>query len=376
MTAGGGARVGWVDVAKGASVVLVVLHHVLAQLVALGLAPAVLVETSRLLGTVRMPLFFLASGLFVGRALAGPWGRLLRRRVAPLLWIYVVWVLVRYVVFSLLAHGVGVAAWPPVGVVAAQLVQPASALWFVYALALFTVVARALRRVPAGVRLALAAGLSAVVGSGVVEVESYAWRSMATYAVFFLVGADLSEGVRRAAAALDARGTVVAAAVGAVLGGGALVLADLVRDSDLALDEVPGVRLGVSVLAVAGGVALAVAAARTRAGGRLQAFGTRTLDVYLVHGLVVGVVLHAAGPWLGQVVSGGSVAAGLALAVLVTAGAVLASLSAGRGLRRCGAGWLFRLPEHVAVPAVLRVRRGAGRVAAAGSAEVSLATIR
>lgn len=340
-------RAAWVDVAKGLSIALVVAHHVVLLLASQHGAPAGLVELSRALGTVRMPVFFLASGLFAGTALAGPWRRLLHRRVALFAWLYLVWCLVRYLVFGLLAHGVDVASWRSPATLLPQLWLPSSALWFIFALALFSVVAKALRPVPVPVRLALAAGLAVVVGGGVVEVDSYAWRSMGAYLVFFLLGADASGPIRRWAARLTRP-----AAVGAALGLGVawVAVTVLVRALDVAL--VPGVRLGTSLVGVGAGVALSVALAHGRAGVLPAWLGTRTLDVYLVHGPAVGVValvLAATAPptvgWAGAV----------ALLAGVTAAAIGLSLAAGRGLRALGAGWLFALPERWAAPP-----RGAG----------------
>ncbi|HWS57369.1 MAG TPA: acyltransferase family protein, partial [Actinotalea sp.] len=254
-------RAEWVDIAKGLSIALVVLHHVVLLLASRHGAPAGLVELSRTLGMVRMPMFFLASGLFVGRALAGPWSRLLHRRVALFAWLYVLWCVVRYIAFGLLAHGSDVSQWPAASSLVALLWSPASALWFVFALAVFSVVAKALQRVPAVARLAAAAALSAAVGSGTVPVDSYAWRSMALYFVFFLLGADASVWIRRRADAL----TGVTASVGAVVLGGVLA-ATVAPVRDHALTQVPGVRLATSLVAVSAGVALAVALSRSPLG--------------------------------------------------------------------------------------------------------------
>lgn len=331
------SRTAWVDVAKGISIVLVVLHHVVLSAVAHSWAPEAAREVSATLGTLRMPLFFLASGIFATRTLAGPWRRLLERRVAFFAWLYVLWLVVRYVWFGLLAHGVHLGAWPSPWGTLSQLWLPASAMWFLYALALFSVVGRATRSVPPAVRIGAAALLSALVGSGVVEVQSYAWRSMALCLVFFLLGADGSAVIRRGADALTRR-----AAGGLALGAGAafVALTVLLRDHDVV--AVPGARLLTSLVALAAGVGLAVALAGTRLGRPPQWLGTRTLDVYLLHGLVVGALVR-----LGEALDPGSLgAAGVVLVLVTTGGVVMASLAAGGGLRAARAGWLFAPPWH------------------------------
>lgn len=328
-------RTAWVDVAKGLSIVLVVLHHVVLQAVGQGWAPDAAREVSATLGTLRMPLFFLASGIFATRALAGPWGRLLERRVAFFAWLYVLWLAIRYVWFGLLAHGSDLGGWPSPWTAVSQLWLTASALWFLYALGLFSLVGRVTRAVPAVVRVVAAAVLSAVVGSGVVEVDSYAWRSMALNLVFFLVGADASAAIRRGAQALARRwATGLAVAAGA----GFVALSLALRDPDVV--DVPGMRLLTSLVALVAGVALAVALAGTRAGRAPQWLGTRTLEVYLLHGLLVGVLVR-----LGTLVHPGPLvaAAGIVLVLLATGIAVAGSLVVARRLRTA-AGWLFAPP--------------------------------
>lgn len=330
MGTAGNTRVAWVDVAKGLSVALVVWHHVANALTAQGWGPDVLRDTSAGLGIVRMPLFFLASGIFATRTLAGPWRRVLERRVLFFAWLYVLWVVVRYVWFAVLAHGLDLGAWPSPVRIATQLAVPDSALWFIHALAVFALLARATRRGPPAVRIGAAAILSALVGGGLLDVGSYAWRSMALNLVFFVVGVDLSRGVRRAAAALTGRRAWVVAA-------GATALVAALGASDVA--HVPGSRLVTSAVALVAGVGLA----NLRAGRGPQWLGSRTLEVYLVHGFVIGLLARiAALAGLGALPAW----VGVGLALAVTAAAVAASLAVAGGLRALGAPWLFAPPWH------------------------------
>ena len=333
------ARTAWVDVAKGLSIVLVVLHHVVLQAVGQGWAPDVAREVSAALGTLRMPLFFLASGIFATSTLAGPWRRLLERRVAFFAWLYVVWLVVRYVWFGLLAHGARLGDWPSPWTAVTQLWLPASAMWFLYALALFSLVGRLSRAVPAPVRVGAAAVLSVLVGSGLVVVESYAWRSMALNLVFFLVGADASGAIRRAADGLGRRG-----ASGFAAGAGAafVVLTLALRDPDVV--AVPGMRLLTSLVALLAGVCVAVALAGARAGRVPQWLGTRTLEVYLLHGLLVGALVRL-GTWVHPepLVA----AAGVVVVAMTTGLVVAGSRAAAHGLQSLRGGWLFAPPWHL-----------------------------
>lgn len=333
-----GSRTAWVDVAKGISIVLVVLHHVVLRAVEHGWAPDVAREVSATLGTLRMPLFFLASGIFATRTLAGPWTRVLERRVAFFAWLYVLWLAVRYLWFGLLAHGPDLAAWPSPWTAVSQLWLPASAMWFLYALALFSIVGRVTRAVPAVVRIGAAAVLSALVGSGVLDLESYAWRSMALNLVFFLLGVDASAAIRRGADGLRRR-TASSLAAGAGVAFVALSLA--LRDPDVV--ALPGVRLLTSLVALVAGATLAVTLAGARVGRAPQWLGTRTLEVYLLHGLLVGVLVR-----LGTLVHPGPLvsAGGVVLVLVATGIAVAGSLAVARGLRVVGGGWLFVPPWH------------------------------
>lgn len=313
-------RVAWVDVAKGLSILLVVLHHAVDSLAAEDWAPETLRQASVSLGTLRMPLFFLASGIFAARTLYGPWRRVLERRVLFFAWLYLVWCFVRYGWFGALDHGLDLEAWRSPLAVFRQLVRPASSLWFIYALAVFAVLARATRRVPAPVRIGAAAVLSALVGSGVVSPELYAWRVMAINLVFFVVGVDLSRGVRHAAAALAGPS---AWAMAVSTGAGFVVLTLVLRQPGVT--AVPGARLVTSTVALVAGVSFAVALADTRAGRVPQWLGSRTLEVYLMHGLVIGLLVKVAtlaglGPVRGM--------PGVVLTVAVAAVAAAASLAA------------------------------------------------
>lgn len=351
-----GGRTAWVDVAKGISIVLVALHHVVIEGEVRGWVPEAAHDLSSTLGTLRMPLFFLASGIFATRTLNGPWRRLLERRVFFFAWLYVVWLVVRYLWFGLTQHGVVLAEWSSPWTTVRQLWQPASGLWFIYALALFSLLGRVTRAVPPVVRVGAAAVLSAVVAGGTVRMESYAWRSMALNLVFFLFGVDASAWIRRGADRLGRR----AAAVLAVGAGAAFVVLTLAL-REPAVREVPGARLATSVVALVAGVALAVAIAGTGVGRGPQWLGTRTLEVYLIHALLLVplaslVALVYSGRW--------ALAAGVLMVLVATAAVVAGSLAAARGLRAAGAWWLFAPPWHDRRPGTTPSRPAGVEVAA------------
>lgn len=79
-------RLAWLDAAKGGAIVLVVFHHSLLHADDLGLAPRLYETANYYLRQMRMPMFFLASGLATSFLLHRPAGQYLSRRVVPTLW--------------------------------------------------------------------------------------------------------------------------------------------------------------------------------------------------------------------------------------------------------------------------------------------------
>lgn len=348
----GSARVVWVDFAKGVAILAVVVHHAVYALAAVGVEAEKLLIADQQIATFRMPLFFLASGLFAHRALTGPWRPLLRRRVALYGWVYLVW--------SVIAGLAATAYVPPLrppgpgglGTFLQGLVVPATALWFIYALAVYAVLLRAARRVPPWIQLLGSALLSFVVGSSLVSVDQYVWRMMATCLVFFVAGVHYRWVVDRLVA-ITTWPLAIAAAL-AYAGATGVV-------GQLWEDKPPGVRLALSVLALVAGVCGSVVLGRVRALGFVSWLGQRTLQVYVAHSVLIYLAVTAMDRW-------DLLPSGLAGAVGVTAGlvvlGVLVSLGIGRAADRWGAGWLYAVPRRWAwAPVVEPAAVESGRAA-------------
>lgn len=330
----------WADVAKGVCIVLVVLWHVtrkdylhldwdLAAPVtgAWGTASEVLLP-------VRMPLFFLISGLFATRLVARPWPEVWRRRVAPMLWLFVIWTLLHTVLFRLTPGFDTAVADDPVGLVVQLTVTPGN-LWYLLALALYVVVARAARDVP---HLALAAALvvSAVAAAGLVPTPGNSY-GLLTNLVWFLLGTRLVElpvGLR--AWVVPTRRTLALTAVAAFVVAAAAWQA-------LDADEWIGVRPVLGLLGIAAGAAVAVAVARTRAGEPIAVLGRQTLPVYVLHLPLVALV-HLVSDELVSGSGARSLPLAMAYPVVVTVLVVGACLLLHRALERAGATWLFAAP--------------------------------
>ena len=279
MGTGAATRVQWIDIAKGVAIALVVLHHSLQFLEAYGWTPGPLQRADTGLTTMRMPLFFAVSGLLATNALRTlPLATLWRKRMLLLVYLYVVWGLVRAVWFSFVP-------WPlepldPWMQFLLSPIQPWSGLWYLYALALYLAVAWTIRALPVWAQLVLGASVSIAFASGLVQLGTgYTWRSIGTYFFFFLVGVH----GRRLLLRWGERVTwPVGLAVLAVYGAIALALALVPSAVRWA------VTLPIAVLGVAAGVALAVLLGRVPVvGAAMGRLGARTLPVYVLHVLVI-----------------------------------------------------------------------------------------
>jgi uncharacterized membrane protein YcfT len=321
--------VAWVDAAKGLSIVLVVFHHTVYFLDTSGLAPAPVVAGNEALASLRMPLFFLASGLFVASPLAAPWRTLLHKRVAFFLWLYLLWTLIRFTFFATLVPA-GIDpddSANPMNVILALLL-PGPSMWFLYALALFAVIGKLMLRVPVALQLAAAGVLSALAGAGLLDFDSR-WVAICRFLFFFLLGWHAKQLIERVARDSSLLKVLAAAMVCVAAAGGAVALD---------LRTVPGVAWALNCAAVTFGVLFAAWLSRYAVGRPLVALGRRTLPIYLTHMLWLAAVVTAI-----RFVEFPSAAA-YALPIVITVVLVGLSLSTHWLLVRAGGTWLFALP--------------------------------
>lgn len=104
-------RLAWADAAKGLCIALVVLYHVVgkhydqvlpAELASVATAWALVGYAPR---PLRMPLFFVLSGMFAARALQRPWRQALGPRVLALYYLYAV--VAAYAALGAVGLGIG-----------------------------------------------------------------------------------------------------------------------------------------------------------------------------------------------------------------------------------------------------------------------------
>lgn len=253
-------RISWIDCLKGASIILVVLYH----------APQILEESAWLVDMInykmrpiRMPAFFLASGMLTAFALQRNWPSYLSRRVGPLVYSFAVWTLVTFCAsYALPApHPVPLERLPQMFLI------PRGVLWFVAELAVFALAVRLFARHPAAT-VALAAIYAILfwdLASGNRMLNGL------RYFVFFAAGAYFQPLLRNL---LEARPGAVA------VGTAAVWLA-------VTLSPLPNESFAMSVVGVAGFASVIILTSRTPLRTPLSFAGANSVSIYLMHWLLM-----------------------------------------------------------------------------------------
>lgn len=129
-------RAGWVDVAKGMGILIVVIGHAIGGLLSARLfaQDSGWAAAFYLIYTFHMPLFFLLAGLFVQPRVAGDGGAFLRSALTRIAWPYLLWSVVQLLVIGALGGAVNTPTEFGPWRVVALLWQPTSQFWFLQAL--------------------------------------------------------------------------------------------------------------------------------------------------------------------------------------------------------------------------------------------------
>ena len=351
-------RLAWPDATRALCVIAVVVYHVLiwnyAWMNSPGAAPGGPWSTvDAILGRTRMPVLFALSGLLASAGILRGFRRgTALRRAASNYYLYVVWLLVYIVFFTLLpsapfAPG-GPASW------LGQLLLPTSTLWFIFALAIFPLIivaARALR-IPTAVVFAVA--LLAWHLSNTTQLWAGSDKLLRNF-IFFAIGIYAAPLLRRAAtvswpvAVVFVIVFIVFATAGMTLRLGGLGDAALLMLTNLA-----ALPAAISAIAIACRIP-----AIARAGGYL---GSRTLQVYDLHipvlaGLtaLLSLVANAIYPLVMRYPVIDEL-----YPLVLTAVIVAISLLLGAGITRLTRGRAFALPRRWDAALVARQLRAGG----------------
>ena len=318
-------RVTWIDGARGIAIVLVVLFHAGMFTVPTGLASAWWEPLNLVFALLRMPLFFLVAGMLAVGAVTRSWPELWRTRLAVLVWVFVVWTVLRFAYYQVIPEPIDLnqSSWLDFVL---SIVRPSNGLWFLFALALFLIAAKALHgRAHRWLVLAVAAVASSFAHGGV-SFGNVTYDGIMKYFVFFMIGLYLREPIvrfvhRRRWLATFALLAVFTAAI--VLRGATGWFVD-------AVTAVP-----VGLIAVAFGLCLARALAGTTftlpLARPLEHLGRRTLQVYVTHILLLSTFTSVLLPFADT-----AVVAALrpAMPVLMSAIAIPLSLAIAAGCAR------------------------------------------
>ncbi|MGO4955729.1 acyltransferase family protein [Luteococcus sp. Sow4_B9] len=190
------ARQPWIDMTRGACVLLVVLYHVvlwhLPHLESPTMKADLWTRLNDVVGGIRMPLLLMLSGMLASGKLTR--GRAALRGAAANYWLYVVWLTVYALVMPIL--GVAEAGQVRPGLDwLQQLVAPQTPLWYVFALATYMVVLHLLRGVHPAIVLALLTALTLFIVPG----ENIALK-VPYLAIYFAVGVYAAPLLKRVAA--------------------------------------------------------------------------------------------------------------------------------------------------------------------------------
>lgn len=249
-------RVTWLDVARGASVLLVVLHHVVRQMVAQAPGawqPAALIWTSvdEFLTPVRIPLFFFISGLLLA---SGPvtgtiWAS--RRRWIVPAYLYVLWSTLLTLRLLLPAaqgqHSFG-------SNLLGNILLAGSGYWYLYALPLYFIYTRLTDRWPRwlaatplvlGLLLRRPATEISVEAGHLVMDSSSLLGSIIANGLFFWIGARYGKQIAARIASISAVGIAAAVATFALIQVPAILLN--VSDALLPATAVIGIVIGAAV---------------------------------------------------------------------------------------------------------------------------------
>lgn len=271
------ARLAWVDSARGIAITLVVLLHTSGWLTEAGLGIPFWETFNAAFSTLRMPLFFMLSGLFAAKWVTHAWEDLWTYKLSLLYWMFLVWsgLGALFAVLSLGINGGHFETMKTAGALALSLIRPRFEVWFIWALALFFMTAKLSKRATFLPQAFVAGALSIAISSGLTA-SNIGWDGAAQYYIFFLAGLHLREqiiGLANRLTPLNCIALLLAwSAVALWLAAGSPARA------------VPGVLFAGTVLGMIAGLSLSKLLIPVTA---LLQLGAKTLPVYVLHTPIV-----------------------------------------------------------------------------------------
>lgn len=331
-------REDWIDIARGASVLLVVFYHVglwhLPQVATPGLRENTWNSINDVAGGIRMPLLLLLSGMLGSGKIRR--GRPALRAVLANYWLYLVWL----TVYALIALVLPMPSLTFQTNWAQQLLAPDTTLWYVFALACYYLVEWLCRPLPSWLLVLLLLAPILLIDPG--PAGRHLWLKVPILAFYFSLGVHIAPMLKRWVHERAWLLVVIGAAL-YLVAGRVLFLAHG-NWHLMQLDFVVG-NLGKGLAALG----FAWYAAKLGPLSRLGSWiGKHTLSIYVLHPVLLGLVLlYAAhhGSVAHLVASLG--AAAVFYPVLLVAAIAAVALGLEQVLRRVGATALWGLPKPV-----------------------------
>lgn len=282
-------RLQWVDMAKGLSILLVVMMYSAFSTGEDTGGIGILHWAIAFATPFRMPEFFLISGLFLSQVIGRDWTRYADRRVVHYLYFYALWAFIHIIFKVALLAGDPLTA---ASYLAWAVIEPYGVLWFIYMLAVVSAATKLLRDLRAPHWAVLAIG--AVLQMASIHTGSYVIDQFCAFFVYFYAGYALAPQIFKIAdwagrnALLATAGLVAWAVVNAALvfSPGFVIAPGHIT---MGLAALPGLHL---VLALIGTLALCVLAmllTKLAFMDWLRWLGSKSLIIYLAFVLPMGV---------------------------------------------------------------------------------------
>ncbi|MFT4054644.1 MAG: acyltransferase [Novosphingobium sp.] len=263
------SRMAWIDVCKGAMILLVILLHATSWFKAQGGdVPAIATGATGFFAPIRMPTLIFLSGLLANRGLRKGPARFLLHRLRILIWPFLVWTAI-----WALATGKTKALLLP------ETYLGGWYLWFLLFIALFSMV---IALIPS--RFHLAAAVYSYVGSLICEDGTKYGERLLFFLAIFLLGAVLGRDRGRLPTWLSDRAAMLALIPAVIAICAFSALERTIRYSPH--DALP------ILVTLAGTLFAAMHVVKVHPLPLLQAIGRESLTVYLTHMPIIATVLR------------------------------------------------------------------------------------
>ncbi len=333
-------RLLWLDAAKGGAIILVVLHHSILSLTASDMAHPAYIQLDALLKQMRMPLFFFASGIATSFLIHLPVRELFARKLLPIAWIFFFWSLVLGIAFEGVAQTAPWAQGGALWYLANVFFHPGYGMWFVLALGLMCLIAFQTRSLSPV--LVIAAALAMTIHNDLSLFPrrfplfpDWIVHNFLNYTLFFFLGLYSPRVIEIGAFSPPQIWRFLAAGLTAFA---ALNILGHLSPKFLELSQTLRATSGTVV-----GLCAALLVSRLeRIGPALAWFGTRSLGVFVGHGLILIPLA-----WLLNHYAHEVPAAAVAFPPLLTLLSVAGSVMLFEALCRLRLTWLYVLPPRV-----------------------------